>query len=268
MEEYLTGNEDEQMIVLKTAIHSVLSSCLVSVNKNIQSVGEKIDAIKFRVDNIEQTLDSTVDDIKSLKSDLKTVTNDLRTLGKNSDALHDENTDLKADIFKLLNKNLEADVYSRKKNVIISGVPGKAGEESDETRRVAEKIIYEVLGYPDHKDISLSKVHRLNSKKNDSGIICAINNLNDTDFIMDHATKLKSYNSTNGLRISVQIQTHPVLIDLRKELLTKRKDMEGKSHVKHIPTFPFFGLYRKDQATIYPSCTKNELLLKYKNFGN
>lgn len=237
----LDSNDDVEITKMKTAITQVMS---VMLKISLQPIKEDIQKILFKTDNLEE-------DMKVVREDLDTAQESIRTLESRNE--------------QLVMENIEQGVYARKKNLIVTGLPGVAKEPVQSTIQNVRKLFEEAFKFQLH-DYQYSAIHRLNQDEN-AAIIVALTRLIDTNFVMENAKHLQDYNNKNKTKVAVQVQTHPAIKDIRHELLQERKLKPGQGyHVKSLPNFPFFGLFAKKKPTIYSGKSKSDvvdLFLKY-----
>ena len=118
------------------------------------------------------------------------------------------------------------DLYSKRQNLILYGIPEKPNESKQETFQSVNKFIKEQLKI--EKEIKLIDCHRLNQKKNvddrskrqATPIIIRLSNIFDKDCIFRHLKNLKPTDGTKQ-RISVHNQL-PTPMYIQKKKLTEK----------------------------------------------
>ena len=118
------------------------------------------------------------------------------------------------------------DLYSKRQNLILYGIPEKPNESKQETFQSVDKFIKEQLKI--EKEIKLIDCHRLNQKKNvddrskrqATPIIIRLSNIFDKDCIFRHLKNLKPTDGTKQ-RISVHNQL-PTPMYIQKKKLTEK----------------------------------------------
>ena len=157
-------------------------------------------------------------------------------------------------------KLIDAETHRRKWGVVISRLPGKAGESEVDKRKEVLQWGSQSLKVPD-KDIVISACHRL-SKVENAPIIVVFWDLSVRNNWLWFAKNLKN----NESRVSIQPDLPPCLMPLKKDILnqchqlpqTKRKD----SSIKYHPVWPYVSLVVKGVDKPLLSVLKKKMWLK------
>lgn len=105
--------------------------------------------------------------------------------------------------------------------------------------------------------------HRLKQER-DAGIIARFVDLQQRNRWLQGARKLKGKN----LNISISPDLPPVLLPLKKELLTKRSTLapeaKARAHVRHLRQWPYLELSMgKNKEAIHPSLSQRDIVESY-----
>lgn len=144
---------------------------------------------------------------------------------------------------------VDQEVHARKWHLIITGLPGPVHERPADTR---QKILDfgESVFCENHRPL-LTACHRLGPIP-DAKIIVAFMSLEDRDFWMNNAKKIKSFNTANKLRVSLQPDLPPPLRTLQSELLRVKAnlsiDLRKQSFVKYSAHWPYLYLLTKNNG--------------------
>lgn len=236
----LEGCEDPETRKIKSAVADVMA---IMLNINLKPINQKLERALFKTDILED---------------------DVRVLGENIDTVKDCVKNVESVNEKLVLDSIEQGVYMRKKNLILSGVPGVEKEDNGTTIQKVQNLFRGALNF-ELSEYKFSVIHRL-SQRADSAIIISLVRLTDTNTIMEKAKLLAPYNIKNKVKVSLQVQTHPAIREIRDNLLKWRKEMpvsDIKYHVKSLAEFPFFGLCAKNKKTIFDDKTKSDVVKMY-----
>ena len=135
-------------------------------------------------------------------------------------------------------KVLANDLHNRKWCLILHGIPGEENERDYET--VAKVVAFgnDKLGVP---NTSIATAHRLNFHAPNSAIYLRFVKLHERNAWL----RACSEKLTPADNKSLIPDIHPVLRDVRSNLLDMRKDLrrqQKKAHLKYIPEWPFMKL--------------------------
>ena len=208
-----------------------IAKCFTNLNFNMES---KHDEIKVVVENITRRVGE--------------LENSLQFQAKETEDLKREVLPaIKSDIGKVRDEVLALDMWGRKWNVIVFGLPQRSQEL--ETGAVTERLVRQFfkeklkVGDDMASRIQFQAVHRLKKKGRDGiiPIIIRFVNLNDRDTIFLHARNLSK---DSGIRIVQDLP--PVLVKKRAALLDERRqlpaDIRRKSRLVYYKHEPFIEL--------------------------
>ena len=157
---------------------------------------------------------------------------------------------------------LDMDTHRRKWSIIINGIQGEAGEAERLTRSKAHSFACNKLKIPGADSHSFAACHRLAQNEN-SGIIIKFNDLHERNSWLENAKNLK--NSKENISLSPDI--HPVLRQLKKDILQKRKDLppdqKKSAQVKYLPRWPYICLKIRNGPTMNPTIPKENIVKSY-----
>jgi hypothetical protein len=203
-------------------------------------------------------------DINSIHADMKVVTEKIAVLDSSVHYLHEENTtfqnktlpDLLNKFEEEKNERLKLDIWSRKWNLIIRGVPKATStvrgnfdskwEPSEATEKAIRDCFVSSLSMPVPvvAKMLFQAVHRLPSGPEDRrNIMIRLVSLQDRENILHHAYKLKP-----GSGFGVTIDMPPSVAERRRSLLQERAqmppDQKKKSKIIYTRDYPFVELQR------------------------
>ena len=215
----------------------------------VQQITDKVDALEKKISESVQVLQSTVTELEASAKNIK-----------------DETTSLVAHmnsvITNLALQSIDSSMHGRKWSVIFQGVPGKADEPSDDTRKALIDVAKKTLKLKDTKDAPISSdhfaaCHRLNSKA-DSAIIARFVDLKQRDRWLAHAKHLAS------TQINMSVDVPPCLRKAKNELMALRKELapedKKRSFIKHLPSWPYLVLHRKGKDDINHTFSKCDII--------
>jgi hypothetical protein len=137
--------------------------------------------------------------------------------------------------------SVDRDVYSRKWNVIIGGLPGIEHETDTSTEAKVRDMAKTQLKIPSAHAMTLAACHRLSQKKN-APIIVKFVNLSDRNSFLSNAKELKN----TQMNISISPDLPPILKDLRDEILKERKnqptEQKKQSKIEYTKSWPYMTL--------------------------
>ena len=141
-------------------------------------------------------------------------------------------------------KATDAEVHSRKWNLIIHGIPGEKGECETSTEQKVRDFAATDLRIEEAKNresLPFSACHRLQQKQN-AGIIVRFSNLADRNNWLKNAKNLQ----TSNKNISISPDIPQVLKPLKTELLNERKELPPKqkktAKIQYHKTWPYISL--------------------------
>lgn len=169
----------------------------------------------------------------------------LEVLEKRCETAEAEVAQLKTELKQVAVMNafhaVDRDVYSRKWNLIITGLPGIQSEPDSQTEIKVRDLANKNLKIPREENLLLAACHRLSQKAN-SPIIVKFVNLRDRNLFLKNAKELKN----TGAKISISPDLPPILKDLRDEILKHRKDLpphqKATSKIEYHKSWPYMTL--------------------------
>ena len=207
-----------------------------------QQLSRKLDSIRFEVANLKDRVRKTEKTTKDLSSDIKTVRKQLKSTN---------------------NAMVAYDLWSRKWNTRIHGLPGDhSKEKGKETENVVREFFHKTLKLEPQiaESMQFQAAHRLppgkNAKQPKPGtplkdpIMIRFLNLNDRDIIFAACKKhLKP-----EMGISVIQDLPPILVQLKKELLATKgeypKEEQKSLKLRFFKQAPFIDLYNTSEKVV------------------
>ena len=215
---------------------SQLVDAVCDLKKDLQTNGDKLDGATTEIARLSNVLDGVKASLVHTQAEVFTVVNE--TIPAVVDHVADVQT---ASIIK----QIEQDVWNRKRNILISGLPGPAGESDEETEALVKDWIQNTLGVDVSAGNYVVASHRLNHKKEKSGIIVRFSKFSMAGTVVTAAAR--KGRELKDKRISVVIDLPPVLRSVRKSLLDKRAEIVTanpnlRGHIKLVQQWPFVQL--------------------------
>jgi len=186
-----------------------MENTLARISENIESIESRFSNLDKRVDAIEerqQRIEAATTDLEEQERDRCTETNQCGE-----------------DIFDLRKKIDYLEAYSRRENLIFTGIPLVDHENTEE---VVRQVLKEKLQMSNVDSIEFQRIHRLGKSRNSTKpIIARFLRYQDTVEVLKHAYRLK------GSNMSVFKDFPKAIQATRKKLLPKFKQakQEGKS---------------------------------------
>jgi hypothetical protein len=215
---------------------------------------ELLQAIKVAVD---QTMAKWTEQLKEIEERLSAMSD----LESKVEVLEKENSDLRNSLNRISKaaalKSLDTEVYSRKWNLIVYGIPGPSGESERDSEAKVRQMAKDDLLIP-NPSAQFSACHRL-SQKDNAGIIVKFTNLNDKNEWLAKTKNLK--NSSNSISISPDIPQ--VLNPLKKELLIRRKSLKeqkSQAKIKYHKSWPYISLKLPDGSHHRPNFSVDSIV--------
>ena len=222
----------------------------------MQPIQNQIDSLVDRLNDIEQykdTVDNVQTQIKSMQE---------QTLPQTASHINSM-------VEALALQNLDINMHRRKFNLIVQGLTGDAGEDSDVTRKEIismAKNKLKIKPTPERplNEHQLAACHRL-SPDADSGVIVRFNDLRERDRWLSHAKNLA------GTNISLGIDVPPCLRKAKTELMDIRKalppDAKKRAYVKHLPKWPYLQLNQANSAPTHHTFSKSHIVCQALGFA-
>lgn len=160
---------------------------------------------------------------------------------------------------------LDREVHDRKWALLVDGVPGIKNESTYETRKKTESLAKDAFKFK--KPLYLQACHRL-KPENNARIIIVFTDLDDRNFWLDNASKLKDYNMKNKTKINLCPDLPPAVRPLRNDIMMQRKELLQSSpekvlRVMYSPRFPYVSLAIKGESVKFmPKFSKAEIMEK------
>lgn len=212
-----------------------------AVSTAIQELQEKVNILESKVDSLEFRNQSLTSENIQLKKDLSLVAV--------SSAVQDINRE----------------VYSRKWNLVIHGIPGAPKEEEATTEDKVRQMGAECLKIASAQDKSqhpFAACHRLSAAK-DAGIIVKFANLSSKNKWLANAKNLR--NTQNN--ISISPDTPRCLKGLRSELLGYRKNLPAEqkkaAKTQYSQAWPFITLNLGNGRNFKPKFCVEDLVNRH-----
>ena len=239
--------------VIIEAIREVLQE---EVCTRLDKLEEKVDELyemkhilldhQEKIKDLENSLDFTDNQIKEIKNEL------LPNLEKKYEEI----------ITNICMNALDMDTHRRKWTVIINGLHGEAGEAEPITRTKVRSFACNKLKIPGADTHSFSACHRLAQKEN-AGIIVKFVDLSEKNAWLENAKNLKNCQD----KISLSPDIHPVLRQLKRDILQKRKDLPPDqrqgANIKYLPSWPYVCLKIRNGTTKNHSISKKTIVESY-----
>ena len=224
---------------------SKLDDRVETLEKDVQEI--KNEDLKGKISSIEKSLKSYSDCVKKVQ---------LQTLPSLADHLN-------CAVTALAINNIDINAHRRKFTLVAQGIPGKAGESADETRKKLCSTVSKALEI-DVSPSDFAACHRLDSSKPNSGIHARFVDLSKRDLWLANAKKLAKLDKKDTFSLSVDVP--PCLRKVRKELADVRKGLPSEkkkqSYIKHLPSYPYFELVIKGEETRRHTWSKQEIALQ------
>ena len=182
--------------------------------------------------------------------------------------LKEENEKLQAAVSKISTtcalKAIDADMYSRKWNLIVQGIEGVKGENEKITEKKVRDLAKKQLKLDDAENpqiMPFAACHRLSREKN-AGIVIKFSNLNDKSAWLQNAKNLRD--SPKGITLSPDIPQ--ALKPLKSEILKQRKSLppteRAQARIRYHKCWPYISLHHNDN--IYrPQITLSDIVKKF-----
>ena len=228
-------------------------------------------SLSQRVDKISREFTST---LTPLKTKVESVEKGLQYASSRLDHIDNEvmpavTRHMSKLAERQLHESLKMDAHSRKWNVVLHGVDGKAGEEESTTRQAVKDFAKSALklSEEDVRDSHFSACHRL-SKKDNAGIIIRFVDLSCRDKWLSGARNIQTYLAElqppqPDKKISLAIDLPPKIRPLKDNLMIKRKnlplDKRRKSKLRYLAQWPFVELKVEGQDSIRPDETLSDI---------
>lgn len=221
-----------------------------------KQIADKVDHLEKKIEDVA-SLQSSIDRIETSVQEIKSSTNKLKT-----DTIPGLVDHMNSMLTHIGLQNVDLNMHRRKFSLIIQGLPGKAEESSDDTRKAVLDMAKKNLKLKDTRDTplredQLSACHRLQTTAG-SAVIARFVDLKQRDRWLAHAKHLANS------QISMSVDVPPCLRKAKQQLMAVRKDLapeaKKRSFVKHLPTWPYLLLQRKGEEPIHHKFTKSDIV--------
>lgn len=199
-------------------------------NASLNFVAGEVTELKERMDKVEVNHRNTVENCEKMKQYFE---------GK----INSYESQLQA----LAERHTKLDLWGRKWNLVIKGIPGPLNEDTYRTEKVTKQFMVDNLKIRETAvaKMNFSAAHRLpggiDGKKN---IIVRFNSLKDRDLVLNSAKNLKDQKG-----LSIMTDLPPELSKRRSELLKKRYQMpieeRRQFQLKQLKEAPFITLVKR-----------------------
>ncbi|CAH1266684.1 Hypp3510 [Branchiostoma lanceolatum] len=173
-----------------TALASQTSSSFVNLTESVSNMSEDIKSLRLEVSSVKDSVTFAHEEIKGIKEDAK----------KESEKLHKR-------INELEDKLLHNEIYSKRQNLLLWGIPSKTGED---VVQEADDFIVNRLGVGNARNFSFVNVHRM-PRMNGNPIIVKFVSMLERDNVLRHAYRLQP---KSGIGVSEHL---PVAIQKQKQ---------------------------------------------------
>lgn len=207
----------------------------IELNPKLTTLQNSVDNITERINTVEVSLQHASDRIDDIETKMiPAVQNKM-------------DTSIEATVLKLLN----LETHNRKWNLIITGLPGEAGEKESKTREcVLEFATQKLKVNPSGR---LSACHRLKQSAA-APILVMFTDLAERNVWLSSAKNLKEINEKNkDKQIIISPDLPPVLRPLKADILKQRFQLPPEkkklSNIKYLPTWPYVTLSINGEPT-------------------
>ena len=157
----------------------------------------------------------------------------------------------------LARQTIDLDVHRRKWTLTIHGLKGEAGEDEEVTRDACVKLAQDHLGIPDAASTDLRLVTA-------SASMLAAESLWDSGISAPATLGWGMLKNCVITLMQLAFPPTPALRPMKKELLTKRKDMpqaqRSKYNLWYLRQWPYVVLSGPEKSTIVPSVSKEAIV--------
>jgi hypothetical protein len=234
-------------------------------------IGDAVhDAISIEIKKVHEVVQLAVSTaVKDLQDKVTALEGKLESITNTNESLIDENTQLKKELSKVAvtsaMQDITREMYSRKWNIILHGIPGLPKEEELTTENTVRQMAVEHLKIDNAMDKTqhpFAACHRLSGAK-DAGIIIKFGNLTSKNHWLASAKNLKN----SSMNISISPDTPRCLKELRTEILNYRKKLQPEqkkaAKIQYSQTWPFITLKLGDGSHYKPKFCAEDLVNRY-----
>ena len=254
-----------------TVSQGVLSAIEATVNRAVQSaVQSAVDAAMSkwlsRIETLENELTLLKQENSNLKASLDSAKAITEVQSMDLESIQERNTESQKLISKLATttaiQSINADMYSRKWNLIIHGLNGPKGESEANTEAKVRSMGTSLLKLTTVATAPFAACHRLSQREN-AGIIVKFVNLTDRNAWLAQAKELR--NAPTPISISTDLP--PILKPLKSAILNHRKSLEPsarkKSKVRYSKSWPYITLELPNGHHHKPEITLSDIVKKF-----
>jgi RNase H-fold protein (predicted Holliday junction resolvase) len=195
---------------------------------------EIISTFKNDVDQVKQSLATLGDKIRSMEESFGAVNSEIRRIDHEMEAMKREISSEAKQRSNLLDNTLREiyQIESRKKNVIICGLPAKENGSIEERNEHDRNICKEILEQLDLTSVEIQKLQRIGQSRNDGNRLLKVE-LSKSSDRQEIIRRSKSLRGTRFNEIFINPDLTPLQQDkmkkLREEL--KRRRQQGEEVV-------------------------------------
>lgn len=165
------------------------SPTTTSSNRNQSATARRSTAADNEVMRFLQEMkDEVRSDLASINGKLNDMNESITNLRAENEKLREENNSMKQEMGKLSKKLDYMEGQSRRNNLRFYGIPGKMGENWDDTETKVRSFIKETLHMPSHENVEIERAHRLNMRNTDTcPVVVKFNRYKDKESILNKA---------------------------------------------------------------------------------
>ena len=237
---------DPQVLeAIKIAMQPMLDA-QASMSKKLDDTLQDLSAVRNKVDALEEAVQTSSDRVDAVVTDaLPSINGHIATISK-----------------ALAMRQLDTELHRRKGSLIITGVKGEASEKEEDTRATTLTFAKDSLKMPNALNTRLSACHRL-SQEADAGIYVRFTDLQERNEWLTNAKHLKDKDS----KISISPDLPPVLRQLKKDILSQRKEFDlnvsKMSRIQYIKQWPYLKLKINGQPDRYPKISQDTIVKEF-----
>lgn len=237
------------------AVQRAVDAAMAKWTNKIQGLENEIASLKLENTKLQETISEN-----AAKSELHTM--DLESF---QETQTNQNEELSKIATTTAINAIDQDVYSRKWNLIINGLPGTRGEPEGETEAKVRKMAATALKITkaeNRAEIPFAACHRL-SQKEDAGIIIKFVNLADRNSWLSQAKELKH----SAVNLSISTDLPPVLKPLKADILDHRRKLQAeakkKSKIIYSKSWPYMTLQLPNGSQYSPKITLSDIVKRF-----
>eukprot|EP00745_Piridium_sociabile_P021837 TRINITY_DN3372_c0_g5_i1.p1 TRINITY_DN3372_c0_g5~~TRINITY_DN3372_c0_g5_i1.p1 ORF type:complete len:343 (-),score=59.88 TRINITY_DN3372_c0_g5_i1:710-1738(-) len=190
---------------------AVSEPTLADVSRNVADVMTMLTCMNGKFDNMKDDFKDIKESYSDLKKEVESLNSDVEMLRQSNDALTESNKRLQESVNRLESKTDDLECRSKRKNIIVHGIPRFENETAEQCEGVLKDMITDKLELSD--DFEFDRVHRLSSKK-ESPMIARCTFYKEKVTILKAKYKLKGTSIFLGEDFSQRVRA------IRKKLLS------------------------------------------------